>query len=250
MNGHGHVIPNADGAKARCGGPGICAECSREQARFDLDKAGDTIKIKDRVKAAALDGESEPVRFPKKGGEFEVTINSRTYAHRTMYPDEITEYRDRNRWIYDNGARGKDAVDYDGHGHAWAVVIEEHDYLKQSELSGDEVRKGGLCRLFLNSEQVYEFFTRDARKALVRAAHYMDRIQDMAHDYPGKVGDLVWYREQPAKIVSVVKDQGCVILARRDGQPWRDDEWGDEQTVKIDVVETGLTGYWPHEDRL
>jgi hypothetical protein len=32
MSGHGHVIPNADGMKARCGGPGICPECARELA--------------------------------------------------------------------------------------------------------------------------------------------------------------------------------------------------------------------------
>lgn len=33
MSGHGHVIPNPDGSRFRCGGPGICAECSREAAR-------------------------------------------------------------------------------------------------------------------------------------------------------------------------------------------------------------------------
>lgn len=31
--GHGHVIPNPDGSRARCGGPGLCAECSRELAQ-------------------------------------------------------------------------------------------------------------------------------------------------------------------------------------------------------------------------
>lgn len=30
--GHGHVRPRPDGAKARCGGPGICPQCSREAA--------------------------------------------------------------------------------------------------------------------------------------------------------------------------------------------------------------------------
>jgi hypothetical protein len=29
---HGHVTPNADGSKARCGGPGICPVCSQEAA--------------------------------------------------------------------------------------------------------------------------------------------------------------------------------------------------------------------------
>jgi hypothetical protein len=31
--GHGHVYPRPDGVKARCGGPGICSECSREAAQ-------------------------------------------------------------------------------------------------------------------------------------------------------------------------------------------------------------------------
>lgn len=30
--GHGHVWPRPDGVKARCGGPAICSQCSREAA--------------------------------------------------------------------------------------------------------------------------------------------------------------------------------------------------------------------------
>lgn len=33
MSGHGHVIPNADGRRARCGGPSICSECAAELVR-------------------------------------------------------------------------------------------------------------------------------------------------------------------------------------------------------------------------
>lgn len=32
MSGHGHVKPNPDGSKARCGGPALCSECARELA--------------------------------------------------------------------------------------------------------------------------------------------------------------------------------------------------------------------------
>ena len=32
-NGHGHVRPRADGAKARCGGPGLCGVCREEYYR-------------------------------------------------------------------------------------------------------------------------------------------------------------------------------------------------------------------------
>ena len=34
--GHGHVTPNADGTKARCGGPSICPECALEAGRFGV----------------------------------------------------------------------------------------------------------------------------------------------------------------------------------------------------------------------
>lgn len=34
---HGHVIPNPDGTRARCGGPAICAECARELAALKPD---------------------------------------------------------------------------------------------------------------------------------------------------------------------------------------------------------------------
>lgn len=37
--GHGHVFKRPDGHKARCGGPGLCAVCSKDQARKGQLKA-------------------------------------------------------------------------------------------------------------------------------------------------------------------------------------------------------------------
>lgn len=31
-NDHGHVFPNRNGLKARCGGPGLCSSCAKDQA--------------------------------------------------------------------------------------------------------------------------------------------------------------------------------------------------------------------------
>lgn len=50
MKSHGHVTPNKDGSRARCGGPGICEVCSREaalaeSAREVLCDAGDIVMI-------------------------------------------------------------------------------------------------------------------------------------------------------------------------------------------------------------
>lgn len=35
-DGHGHVTPRPDGVRFRCGGPGLCPDCSREAARGSL----------------------------------------------------------------------------------------------------------------------------------------------------------------------------------------------------------------------
>lgn len=36
--GHGHVFPRPDGAKARCGGPGLCRDCARDQVTAQLPR--------------------------------------------------------------------------------------------------------------------------------------------------------------------------------------------------------------------
>lgn len=50
--GHGHVVPNPDGSKARCGGPGICAVCSMEAAASmpPLTRAGRLDLLRERNK--------------------------------------------------------------------------------------------------------------------------------------------------------------------------------------------------------
>lgn len=49
MTGHGHVTPNADGSKARCGGPGICYECSREQVATPTKVVKTTTRLVDEL---------------------------------------------------------------------------------------------------------------------------------------------------------------------------------------------------------
>lgn len=41
MSGHGHVTPNPNGAKARCGGPTICSVCALEFALLTPKSATD-----------------------------------------------------------------------------------------------------------------------------------------------------------------------------------------------------------------
>lgn len=71
--GHGHVVPNEDGSKARCGGPGLCDQCSKEfrfvenkteankpseleALRTDISKFRERYKISDLVPAVEVFG--------------------------------------------------------------------------------------------------------------------------------------------------------------------------------------------------
>jgi hypothetical protein len=44
--GHGHIWARPDGMKARCGGPGLCARCSRDQAQNAAKRTlGDAVRL-------------------------------------------------------------------------------------------------------------------------------------------------------------------------------------------------------------
>ena len=43
--GHGHVTPNEDGSKARCGGPSFCKECKKEYMGIPKNLRGEIIKL-------------------------------------------------------------------------------------------------------------------------------------------------------------------------------------------------------------
>lgn len=148
-------------------------------------------------------------------------------------------------------------VGFEGHRIIVDVQVESHNYLKSSYLSGDEIRKGGTCKIFFDKIQVYEFFFREPISALRRAEALIPKIMEHSlHRYwePEEakklVGKLIFYREIPAIITSVIVDQGCIMVARRDGKDWppaiydETPEWAEkEKEVKCDLVES-TTNLW------
>lgn len=70
MSGHGHVVPNVDGLKARCGGPAICSVCARELHAF---KDSEIERLRARVaeleaELAAAKSDLEWARNPGQNG--------------------------------------------------------------------------------------------------------------------------------------------------------------------------------------
>lgn len=68
MSGHGHVVPNVDGLKARCGGPAICSVCARELHAF---KDSEIERLRARV--AELEVQLEQSRSLGKLGGYPCT---------------------------------------------------------------------------------------------------------------------------------------------------------------------------------
>lgn len=56
--GHGHVRPNPDGSRARCGGPVMCSVCALEKAQFDAQQNDKTSAAESNNRAQRLGSES------------------------------------------------------------------------------------------------------------------------------------------------------------------------------------------------
>jgi hypothetical protein len=150
---------------------------------------------------------------------------------------------------------------FDGHRVLISVGIESRNYLKESHLSGDEVRKGGTCTIGFNGHQVYEFFFRDPLRALLKAHEVIPKLQELPvplhnlEKLEEQVGRKIFYREQPAVIERFIIDQGAVILkpdgAAKFARPCWDQPSGfdgyclddDElERVKDDILSPSI--YW------
>ena len=154
-------------------------------------------------------------------------------------------------------ARFKDGKiqDFDGHRIQVDIGIKTYNYLKQSELSGDEIRRGGTGTIRLNNFQVMEFFFRDPLEALISARRILQKL----FDHPIQIwrpeerekikGRLVFYHDYPCRIKYAIWDQGCVILETEDGKPfpkhaWQnEDEYEKESTAKVEIFDRSIWWY-------
>lgn len=102
MSGHGHVTPNPDGSLARCGGPGICPECSRElAAKLNAEKAEvptiqvlyscDLCGLKDVAVDVPMRGEEDVLQWMDK------TVihlgNDHFRRHPECHPEKLTNIK-------------------------------------------------------------------------------------------------------------------------------------------------------------
>lgn len=87
MSGHGHVIPNPDGSKARCGGPAMCRVCALEQA---AQRAKGRPRVPADIAAAARACKSIGVSDPSLMTMFDLTANELAWVL-AQTPIEVVE---------------------------------------------------------------------------------------------------------------------------------------------------------------
>lgn len=139
--------------------------------------------------------------------------------------------------------------DFDGHHYLIDVEIKSHNYLKESHLSGDEVRKGGTANIIVDGECVYSFFFRDPQAALLRAYNLITTLSEHSSDIFNKdsraklPGRKIYYHGVPAVIKYLILDQGCIVMEPAPGfefkpQPWQEEDWEsrDHATIKDEIL--------------
>lgn len=148
-----------------------------------------------------------------------------------------------------------DGVNFNGHFVEWRFEYIPKTYLKESELSGNEYRKGGTVKIWLNDDCVYSEFCRTENMALTLITKHLHELKchfEVFGIHLDKwkeevVGKKVYHAGVPS-IVERYCGDGEIILRTESGRPYEiygskigrikeepdyDDEWYDKDRVHI-----------------
>lgn len=140
---------------------------------------------------------------------------------------------------------------FDGHRRLIDITIKSGNYLKSSNLSGDEIRKSVVGAIISDGTQVYEFSHREPERALLKAWQLLGVLQEhesgwLSTDERMRLpGRRIYYHDVPATISGLVEDQGCVLIEtapgielpnRGDDDRWDDWREGDHYVIKDNVL--------------
>lgn len=148
-------------------------------------------------------------------------------------------------------------IPFDGHFVEWGFSYEPKTYLKESELSGDEYRKGGSIKIFMNGECVFNEFCRTPERAIAYVVQKLMYLQECEALYPMGSTNKDWkeklvgrkiYHSGVESIVDSVCSDGEIIVRTEDGKPYEiyafkkeaikngedyEDEWMDKDRIHI-----------------
>lgn len=154
----------------------------------------------------------------------------------------------------ETGRHEKSGIDFDGHFLEWKLEYIPKTYLKESEISGEQWRKGGAVKIYLNDDCVLNEFCRTPERALMLLSKGLHELQ--CHFEVFGVQIDIWKEELigkkirhggiPATVLRYCGD-GEIIVHRDDGKDFTPDlypslvdkdghydtEWGTDDRVHI-----------------
>jgi hypothetical protein len=136
-----------------------------------------------------------------------------------------------------------DIVPFDGHRRLIDIDIKSSNYEKESEWSGDEIRKSVTGTVTVDGVQLVEEFGRDPINMMRRLERVIETYSEHESRWFDKkareamVGRKIYYHDQPATIKRLIESQGAIIIECGAGfkPPTRDEEdEGDWEDWKVD----------------
>lgn len=143
---------------------------------------------------------------------------------------------------------------FSGHRNPFKIEIEETNYLKESHISGDEVRKGGSAKLYVSGILCFTAFCRSYESGYRQIQNFISAMEMYWSWYPKNplemIGRKIGYKEQMFTIKSIDVEYADMIIETMDGKPRKKFLWESEEdlgeidsTVKVEIVSPHIDWY-------
>lgn len=101
---------------------------------------------------------------------------------------------------------------FSGHHVLWSFEYSPYNYLKSSEISGDDWRKGGDMIIHRNGLSVFKEFCRNPERAFVVLQHKLPQLQDFMGWDELTEGRKIYYHDIPSTIKHILKDGEIYVV--------------------------------------
>ena len=109
-------------------------------------------------------------------------------------------------------------VAFDGHRRLIDVDIKSSNYEKDSEWSGDEIRKQVVGSISVDGVKLVEIFGREVQQVMKQVDRAIDEYSEHPSEWFNKnarerlPGRRIWYYNQPATIKYIIESQNAIII--------------------------------------
>lgn len=130
------------------------------------------------------------------------------------------------------------AEGFSGHRILVDIVIRSGNYLKDSHLSGSEIRRSAYAEIHFNGRLVYTYSGgRNPGRLAARAQDIIDQLQEGIYDlhigegesFPKLENRKIFYKGVPAIIERYLPDQGAVVVSPEKGHSFRPPPYLDSE---------------------